>query len=190
MKLVIGLGNPGKKYQGTRHNAGFIMLDFIFDNWLKDEGFSDWKKDKKFQAEISEGTINNEKIILAKPQTFMNESGIAAQALLSYYKTDSTNLIVIQDELDLPFGNYKIQTNISGAGHNGIGSIIQHLGTQNFQRVRIGVGKTDRGSQGDVANFVLGKFNLLEKLKLKEVKRKILENIRETFTSSRTISAG
>lgn len=181
MKLILGLGNPDKKYQNTRHNIGFAMLDYIFDNWLKAEGFSAWSENKKFQALISEGAINNEKIIIAKPLTFMNNSGIAAQALLSYYKINPSDLIVIHDELDLILGNFKIQKNISSAGHNGIGSIIEMIGTQDFTRARIGVGREDRKAQGNGADFVLGKFNLLEKLKLKDVKKKILEALKETI---------
>ena len=165
MKLIIGLGNFEKKYFNTRHNIGFAMLDYIFDEYLKAEGFSDWSENKKFQAIISEGNLNGEKIILAKPTTYMNNSGSAVQALISFYKINPKDLIVIHDEIDLSFGNYKIQTDKSSAGHRGIDSIIGRIGTQEFTRVRIGIGKEDRKKQGDTADFVLNRFNLFEKLK-------------------------
>ncbi len=178
MKLIIGLGNFEKKYFNTRHNIGFAMLDYIFDEYLKAEGFSDWSENKKFQAIISEGNLNGEKIILAKPTTYMNNSGSAVQALISFYKINPKDLIVIHDEIDLSFGNYKIQTDKSSAGHRGIDSIIGRIGTQEFTRVRIGIGKEDRKKQGDTADFVLNRFNLFEKLKLKELKKKILQDVK------------
>lgn len=175
MKLIIGLGNPGAKYLGTRHNIGFAALDFIYGEWLKDQGFSDWKEDKKFQAIISEGNLNSEKIILAKPTTFMNNSGLVAQAIASYYKIEPEDIVVLHDELDVPFGELKIQKGRSGAGHNGVNSIIEHLNTQNFTRVRIGVGKEERRQIGDAADYVLKKFSLFEKLKMKDLQKKILD---------------
>lgn len=178
MKLIIGLGNPGKKYQNTRHNVGFMALDFIVKNWLIKNDFTEWKEVKRFQAEISEGAVNGEKIILAKPQTFMNDSGLSVQSLLSYYKLSPNDLMVIHDDLDIEFGKYKIQTDRSSAGHNGVQSIIDHLGTQNFTRIRIGIGRIDKETQGETVNFVLNKFNLLEKLKLKELEKKVLEEIK------------
>jgi PTH1 family peptidyl-tRNA hydrolase len=178
MKLIIALGNPGTKYQNTRHNVGFMALDFIFKNWLAKQNFSLWKESKKFQAELSEGTINSEKIILAKPQTFMNDSGLSVQTLSSYYKLSPSDLIVVHDDLDIEFGKYKIQTDRSSAGHNGVKSIIEHLGTQNFTRIRIGIGRADKEKQGEIIKFVLNKFNLLERLKLKEVEKNILEELK------------
>ena len=179
MKLIIGLGNPGKKYQNTRHNVGFLALDYVFKNWLTKQNFSPWKESKKFQAVISEGILNCEKIILAQPQTFMNNSGLSVQVLSSYNKLDANNIIVIHDDLDIEFGKYKIQTNHSSAGHNGVKSIIEHLGTQNFTRVRIGIGRTDKQKQGETVKFVLNKFSLLEKFKLKEVEKNILEELKK-----------
>lgn len=177
MKLIVGLGNIGQKYDNTRHNIGFTTLDFVFDNWLKKEGFPDWKETKKFQTFISEGNLNGDKIILAKPTTFMNNSGIAVQAIMSFYKIAPADLIVIHDDIDIVFGNYKAQTNRSSAGHKGVGSIIEKLGTQDFTRIRVGTGKVDKQKQGDATDFVLNRFGLLERLKLKEVKNKILNNL-------------
>ena len=179
MKLIVGLGNIGNKYDNTRHNIGFTMLNFIFDNWLRKENFSDWKETKKFQAFISEGNLNAEKIILAKPTTFMNNSGEAVQLLLNFYKIAPQDLIIIHDDLYLLFGNYKIQTDRSSAGHNGVQSIIEKIGTQSFTRIRLGIGKEDKQKQGDSADFVLNRFGFFEKLKIKELKERILEELKK-----------
>ncbi|NQT49800.1 aminoacyl-tRNA hydrolase [Candidatus Kuenenbacteria bacterium] len=178
MKIIVGLGNPGKKYQFTRHNIGFAVIEFLRDEYLQAEGFSKWSDNKKFQARISEGNLNGEKIILAKPLTFMNESGTTVQALLNFYKTAPEDLIVIHDEVDLPFGKFKIEANRSSAGHNGIKSIIEKIGSQEFTRVRVGVGKENKQKQGDTARFVLNSFGFLEKFKLKELKNKLVEEIK------------
>src|SRR3989339_1928866 len=179
MRLILGLGNPGKKYQNTRHNIGFAAIDFLFEEWLKDEGFTAWHEDKKFQAEISEGNLNGEKIILAKPQTFMNNSGTSTSALVNFYKVEPKNIVVIHDDLDIAFGEIKVQTDRSSAGHNGIKSIIERLGTQAFTRVRVGIGRQDKDKQGDAADFFLSKFNLLERLKIKGTKQRVLEEIKK-----------
>lgn len=179
MKLLIALGNPGKKYQNTRHNVGFSALDFIFDHWLKAEGFAEFSKTKKFQAETSAGSLNGEKIILAKPQTFMNLSGESVAALMTFYKIKPENIFVLHDDIDLLLGTYKIQTGRSSAGHRGVDSIIEKLGTKDFSRVRIGVGKENKIEQGDTASFVLNKFTAPEKAILKSIKSAILEDLKK-----------
>jgi len=179
MKLFVGLGNPEQKYEGTRHNIGFAMIDFLYNEWLKKENFDDWGKNKKFNSEFTVGTVNGEKIILAKPLTFMNNSGTAVQAIVNYFKIPTKDVYVFQDELDLKCGDYKIQFNKSSAGHNGVASIIELLGTQEFTRIRIGIGKEDKQKQGNGADFVLNKFNLIERMKLKDVKKRILEEIKK-----------
>lgn len=176
MKLIVGLGNPGKKYSATRHNIGFQIIDLIQKE--SDFNFSTWQKNSKFQAEISTGTFNDDKIILAKPLTFMNESGRAIQAIVAYYKLAPLDIIIIHDDLDLPIGKYKFQKDISSAGHNGIKSIIELLGTQMFHRVRIGIGKQDKEKQGKTENFVLHNFSIMEKLKLRPLKNQIIEQIK------------
>src|SRR6056297_1072794 len=178
MKIIVGLGNPGKKYQNTRHNIGFAMLDFLFDQWLSQENFSAWQDKKKFKAEISQGRLNREKIILIKPQTMMNNSGQSVQAVLDFFQARPQDLVVIHDDLDLTLGKYKIQTNRSAAGHNGVKSIIRHLQTQDFTRIRIGIGQEKNQGQTDTVNFVLIKFSLLEKNKLKKLKKQILQEIK------------
>jgi len=182
MKLLVGLGNPEKKYDGTRHNIGFALVDFLYNEWLKKENFDEWGKNKKFSSEMTVGTVNGEKVILAKPLTFMNNSGVAVQALVNYFKIPIKDVYVFQDELDLKCGDYKIQTNRSSAGHNGIASIIELLGTQEFTRIRIGIGKEDKEKQGKGADYVLSKFSLIERLKLKEVKKKILEEMHKLLS--------
>jgi len=176
MQLILGLGNPGKKYTNTRHNMGFIILDYLKDELFQD--FSDWNKSKKFQAFTSEGNYNQEKLILAKPTTMMNNSGESAVLLANFYKIEPKNIIIIHDEIDLPLGRIKIQSDKSAAGHNGIKSIIEKLGTQEFTRVRVGIGKEKREHQGDTSDFVLRKFGFLEKLKLKEIKKTALWQIK------------
>jgi peptidyl-tRNA hydrolase, PTH1 family len=177
MKLIIGLGNPGKKYQTTRHNAGFMAIEYFREKNKDKYGFSNWQHDKKFQAEISEGFLSGDKIILAKPQTFMNASGFAVGAIAHFYKLAPLDIIVINDDIDLPFGVIKIQQNISSAGHKGIKSIIEKLGTQDFKRLRFGIGKDSKARQGDTANFVLNNFSLIERIKLNSVKNQISDEL-------------
>jgi len=135
MFLIAGLGNPGEKYQKTRHSIGFSVIENLK---LKIENFSDWKHEKKFQAEISQGKIDKQKVILAKPQTFMNNSGKAVTKLTKNYKLKTINLFVIHDDADLPLGTIRIVKNRGSAGHKGVESIMRALKTQNFVRFRIG----------------------------------------------------
>ena len=134
MKLIIGLGNPGKKYEQTWHNLGFLALEEIRQGW----NFPSFKNDKKLKAEISEGRSGKEKIILAKPQTFMNNSGEAAAALVNYYKAKIEDLMIIHDDVDLPLGKIRIALDSSSGGHNGVKSVIGYLGTKKFIRIKIG----------------------------------------------------
>ena len=148
MKLIIGLGNPGKEYAKTRHNAGFIVVDAL----AKVLG-ANFKFQKKFNAEIAQVKIRNEETILIKPQTFMNLSGTAVRAIMDFYKIKIKDIIVVQDDKDILFGEVKYQNNRSAAGHNGIKSIIEHLGTQDFARIRIGVAWQDKEKMGDTAEL-------------------------------------
>jgi len=157
MLLIIGLGNPGRKFQKTRHNFGWLVLDLLQKKWKKEHSFSDWKGVKKFKAEISEGRIKNEKIILAKPLTFMNLSGQAVKSLISYYRIRTKNLLIIHDDIDIVLGKIRIVKNRETAGHKGIQSIITELGTKNFNRLRIGI-KPKNSKPKNVEKFVLLKF--------------------------------
>ena len=166
---MVGLGNPGKQYDKTRHNAGWLFVDFFREQSAEEFNFGGWTENIKFSAFICEGNINNEKFILAKPTTFMNESGRAIGLLNDFYKNVTINLIVCHDDIDLPFGTFKLQKNISAAGHHGVESIINATGTQDFWRLRIGIGKQDREKQGDTSKFVLNKFSLFDRARLKKI---------------------
>lgn len=172
--IIAGLGNPGKEYAKTRHNAGFMFLDYFFEKHRDDFGFSDWKLEKKLKSEISIGGNGKEKIILLKPQTFMNLSGEAVAAAKKYYKVKLEDIVVAQDEIDLPLGKYKISKNSSSAGHNGAQNIIDLLGTKNFTRIRIGVENRDE-KKITTEKYVLGKFTAAEM----KVISKILPEISE-----------
>ncbi len=171
MKLVIGLGNPGEKYQKNRHNTGFIILDELKKNW----NFSNFEFSKKFNADISEGIFEGDKIILAKPQTFMNNSGEAVQKIMSFYKLAPEDILVIHDDLDINFGESKISNDSGPAGHNGVQDIINKTGTQNFKRIRVGIeGEEKRKTRiipGDV--FVLQDFSVEELEKIKSLAKEI-----------------
>ncbi len=176
MKLIVGLGNPGRKYEKTRHNVGFMILDELHKK-LEQEGISKWEMNKKFNAEICGVTMHGKKIILVKPQTFMNESGVSVSQIGHFYKIPPSDLIVVNDDKDLKLGDVRVQTDRSHAGHNGVRSIIEHLGTQNFLRVRVGVASDNAKKMEDTASFVLGKFGLLERGKVKDVIQKSVDEI-------------
>ncbi|MFZ1654864.1 MAG: aminoacyl-tRNA hydrolase [Candidatus Moraniibacteriota bacterium] len=135
--LIIGLGNPGPKYDRTRHNIGFLALDSLRRSF----DMPPFRPEAKFSAEISSGLFDGEKVILAKPTTFMNESGRAVRAILEYYKLDPHSLIVIHDDLDLAPGVLRTTESSRSAGHNGVQDIIDVLGTQDFCRLRLGIGR-------------------------------------------------
>jgi len=169
MILIIGLGNPGKKFKNTRHNIGFLILDYF----KKNKGFSNWKKSKKFQAKISSGKINKHKIILSKPQTFMNNSGQSAKILTTYYKLQTTNLFVVHDDLDIALGQIKISKSRGAAGHNGVQSIINELKTNNFIRFRIGINHETYNMKHETEDkFVLKEFTIQEQKILKQIKKR------------------
>ena len=151
MYLIAGLGNPGKQYENTRHNAGFMALDALADQL----GTS--IEEKKHKALCGKGLIGGEKVILLKPQTFMNLSGESIRAAADFYKVDPDHIIVIYDDISLEPGQLRIRKKGSAGGHNGIKSIIAHLGTQNFQRIKVGVG--EKPKNWDLADYVLGNFS-------------------------------
>lgn len=133
MKMVVGLGNPGKKYQATKHNIGFITLDELA--YQEKVSFNK----SKFEADVAETRFGTEKVLFVKPQTFMNDSGRSVRPLMDYYNVDLKDLLVIYDDLDLPVGKIRLRQKGSAGGHNGIKSIIQHVGSQDFNRIRIGI---------------------------------------------------
>jgi len=176
MKLIVGLGNPGKQYEKTRHNVGFMVLDSL-QKELKKYNCEKWILNKKFNAETCEATIEGKKILLVKPMTFMNASGQSVQMISHFYKLKHEDIIVIHDEKDLPLGEYKIQTGRGDAGHNGIRSIVEYLGTKDITRYRMGIASKNEKKMDDTAKFVLGKFGLLEKKKLETMIHDVVSHI-------------
>jgi len=172
MYLIVGLGNPGSKYDTTRHNIGFEVVERVaYDNDIK-------INIKKHKGLIGQGMIGKEKVLVVKPQTYMNLSGECISELLNFYKEDKKNLIVIYDDTSLDVGALRIRTKGSAGGHNGIKSIIQHLGTNEFTRIKVGVGEKPPG--WDLANYVLGRFTseeLPEIVKIVEQASKATEKI-------------
>jgi PTH1 family peptidyl-tRNA hydrolase len=164
MKLIIGLGNPGKKYERTRHNAGFIAVRAF--SAAHGEVFLDWKE--KFNAEICEGRIGREKIVLLLPQTFMNLSGDSVAAAAAFWKVSPEDVMVAYDDVDIPLGKIRIRAEGSAGGHNGIKSLIERLGTKSFPRIRIGVG-TELSKDIPSEDWVLGKFAKDEEAPLRAV---------------------
>ncbi|MBD66891.1 MAG: aminoacyl-tRNA hydrolase [Halobacteriovoraceae bacterium] len=148
IKLIVALGNPGAEYELTRHNVAWLLVDThpkIAEN--------NWKT--KFKGEYTDFSVQGEKVYVLKPQTYMNLSGESVQPLCQFFKIDPREILVVQDELDLPFGQIHFKQGGGLAGHNGLKSIAKHLGTQDFMRMRIGIGRPPRGS---VSNWVLSKF--------------------------------
>ena len=149
--LIVGLGNPGKNYEFTRHNAGFLTLDHIASEL--DTEINNLNNN----ALVADVVINNHRCLLVKPQTFMNNSGTAVRDIAKFYKIPPEKIVVIFDDISLPCGKLRIRRKGTDGGHNGIKSIIQQLGTQNFMRVRVGVGAKPKG--WDLADYVLGRFD-------------------------------
>ncbi len=155
MYVVIGLGNPGKDYTNTRHNVGFDTIDI-----LSRRNKIDLNK-IKFKAVYGEGKIGNEKVMLVKPQTFMNNSGISVRELFQFYKVPVENIIIVVDDIDIDFAAIRVKKKGSAGSHNGLKSIIYHLQDENFPRVKIGIGK--KYPNQDLADFVLSRFPKEEK---------------------------
>lgn len=161
MYIIVGLGNPSKEYEGTRHNVGFEVIDALASKYNIDVDT------KKHGAYIGKGMIDGQKVILAKPQTFMNLSGESVRSLLDYYKIDEEEeLLIIYDDVSLDVGQLRIRMKGSAGGHNGIKSIIAHVGGQVFPRIKVGVG--EKPPKYDLADYVLGHFSKAEREKMAE----------------------
>lgn len=172
MKLIVGLGNPGEQYRTTRHNLGFLILDQL-------AGQQDISLQKQaFNAFWGKGRIKSEAIILAKPQTYMNLSGSAVQRLVGYFKIEMEDLIIIHDDLDLPFQTIRLKEGGGDGGHRGLASIIQYLGSPDFLRIRIGIGKPARKTM--VERYVLAPFSEDETVVLPRLIDQTCEAVRET----------
>lgn len=150
MKIIVGLGNPGNEYAKTRHNVGFMLIDALAEHL----NITLWKD--KFNAQIAEGRIGAGKILLVKPQTYMNNSGEAVGPLMRWYKLEPEDIIVAHDDMDIPAGTIRIRKKGSSGGHNGIKSLISHIGSENFARVRLGIGRPLPG--WSVVKHVLAPF--------------------------------
>ncbi len=161
--LIVGLGNVGKKYIGTRHNIGFDCIDAL----AVSQGIDTWANKKDLKIIEATGNVGDSRVILCKPTTFMNNSGEAVQAVAHFYKIEPANILVVHDELDIDFGQIRTRMGGSDAGHNGIKSLVQHIG-EGFGRVRIGLGPK-KPSAMDSADFVLAKFNDKEQKQLKNL---------------------
>lgn len=168
MFIIAGLGNPGKEYEKTRHNAGFCCIDVLASKYNINV------RENEHKALVGKGYIEGQKVILVKPQTYMNNSGEAIREITDYYKVDpESELIVLYDDISLDVGMLRIRDKGSAGGHNGIKSIIAHLGTQNFLRIKVGVG--DKVPQGDLVDHVLGHFNSDDSKTMKESFEKAAE---------------
>jgi PTH1 family peptidyl-tRNA hydrolase len=146
IKLIVGLGNPGQQYQKTRHNAGFLFLDYL-------AGVSAWSSEAKFHGTVASSLVGGNKVILLKPQTFMNKSGLSVSSIARYFKIELEEILVAHDELDLSSGVVRLKKGGGHAGHNGLRDIIASLGGKDFYRLRLGIGRPNPGK--NVADFVL-----------------------------------
>lgn len=173
-KLIIGIGNPDPEYRDTRHNVGFMMIDYV----ARKNDCGNFEMDKKLDSLVTRGKVGKSNVIFAKPQTYVNKVGQAAIKLKNFYKIKSENLIVIQDDLDIPFGNTKISFDKNSGGHKGIESIMRALKTKKFYRLRIGLAKSalakarresDKKRDEFVVKFVLSKFSPSEQEELKKI---------------------
>ena len=171
MYLLAGLGNPDARYAGTRHNIGFDAIDIIAD------AYKIKLKKLKFKAVFGDGTIGGEKVLLSKPQTYMNSSGESIRAAADYYKVPPEDILVVYDDISLAPGQLRIRAKGSAGGHNGIKSIIAHLGTQEFPRVKVGIG--EKPPRMDLADYVLGHFSSGEKKIMEEAAKEAADAICE-----------
>jgi PTH1 family peptidyl-tRNA hydrolase len=162
--LVVGLGNPGAAYQQTRHNIGFKTVR----RFAEKAGFA-FHKESHFSAELAQGRMDGKKAILLLPMTYMNSSGQSAKMCADYFKVSSENVLVVCDDIALPFGHLRFREEGSAGGHNGLKSIEEHLGTRNYPRIKIGIG--DR-THGDLSDYVLGKFTADESAALADILEK------------------
>jgi PTH1 family peptidyl-tRNA hydrolase len=169
--LIVGLGNPGREYARTRHNAGFLVLDHLAGRWKVD-----WTVEKKFAARSGRVEREGRRLLLCQPQTYMNGSGEAVGALVSFHKLPASRLLVVVDDADLPFGEIRLRPDGSSGGHHGLESIEQHLGTRGYARQRIGIGRDDPAAR-QIAGYVLSPFRSAEREMLEKVLQKACDQI-------------
>jgi len=172
MKLVVGLGNPGKKYKKNRHNLGFMVIDTLVKNL--NERLKVCRRTNSKRAKVK---INNKEVMLAKPQTFMNKSGLAVRKITNYYKIRPRDIWIIFDDIDLPLGEIRIRHQGSAGGHNGVASIIENLSTDQFNRLRIGIG-SNREKNIPAEKYVLQNFNKDEIKEINQTAEKAAEKLK------------
>lgn len=171
MLLLVGLGNPGRKYDGNRHNVGFMVVDEL----ARQKGFADFRE--KFSGVFAKGAVAGEDVVALKPMTFMNLSGDSVQPAAAFHKIAPRDVVVVHDELDVPFGEVRVKVGGGHAGHNGLRSLIDRLGTPDFVRVRVGIGRPPPGFRGEVADYVLSDFDAVERASLSDVVKKAVETV-------------
>lgn|SRR5512133_2646562 len=160
--LVLGLGNPGSDYAHTRHNAGFQVVDRLAERWR-----ASWSHEKKFNALTARAETEKRRVLLCKPQTYMNSSGVAAEAVVGYYQVPLTRMLVVVDDADLPLGELRLRPSGGNGGHHGLESLEQHLGSREYPRLRVGIGRQDGSRQ--ITGHVLGRFGSTEAALLDKV---------------------
>ena len=160
--LIVGLGNPGADYARTRHNAGFLVADKLAERWR-----ASWTYEKKFSARLASVQRNDRRVLLCEPQTYMNSSGEAVGAVIAYYQVPLTGLLVVVDDADLPLGEIRLRPGGGSGGHHGLESIGQHLGTDDFARLRLGIGRADGARE--ITDHVLGRFDAGEAALMEKV---------------------
>ena len=153
--LIVGLGNPGNEYSRTRHNAGFMLVNRLADKWR-----ADWSLEKRFNARVARVDRNGRRVLLCEPQTFMNSSGESVAPLAAFFQISPARLLVVVDDADLPLGEIRLRPGGSSGGHHGLESVEQHLGTREFARLRIGIGR--RAGEREIRDYVLGRFSSTE----------------------------
>ena len=164
LHLIVGLGNPGEEYKKTRHNAGFALVEMLAERWK-----ADWANERKFNARMACAGRNGVRVLLCQPQTFMNLSGETVGAVVSFYQlpTPGPGLLVVVDDADLPLGEIRLRPGGGSGGHHGLESIAQHLGTDDFARLRLGIGRADGARE--ITDHVLGRFDQAETVLMKKV---------------------
>ena len=183
MKLIVGLGNPGAEYAHTRHNVGFMVVDALARTLDADE----WRADTTRKAELTKAQLDGEDVLLAKATTFMNDSGVAVQALAHYYKIAPADIVVVQDDIDMQFGKLRVRGEGGSGGHNGIKSVQQHVGDE-FMRFRIGVANPDLRNPLAADVFVLQRFNDHETPQLPALIDEACRELRELLASPQAYS--
>lgn len=175
MKILVGLGNPTAKYAHTRHNVGWLLLDEI----QKQFGLEEWRQQSQFRAQIAAAHIGAHKVFLVKPQTFMNLSGESISLIRKFYRLDPSDVIALYDDVALLWGQLRFRAQGSAGGHNGVKSLIQHLGTQQFPRYKVGIKDPALMAHRDLAAYVLGKLTPAEEQHLTQLAPQVLQKIKQ-----------